>query len=72
MRNLGRFGLGFGNCEAVDVFREEAALFTGLLDSSGIVEINLGKKEFEFEEETREGDRVDREGEREIFSAHDV
>jgi len=72
MRNLGRFGLGFGESEVFEVFREEVALFTGFLDSSGIVEINLGKKEFEFEEETRERDRVDREGEREMFSAHDV
>jgi len=70
MGNRARFGLGFGDGEAVEVFGEEISKFTGFLDISGIMDIDMGRKErFEPEEETRKGDRV-REGVREVFSAH--
>jgi hypothetical protein len=70
MRNLAGFRFGFGDCESVEVFGEEISEFTGFLDISGILDIDIGRKEsFVSEEETRKGERA-REGVREVFSAH--
>lgn len=70
MRNPAGFGLGFGDCEVIEVFGEEISEFTGFLDISGILDIDLGRKESsELEEETRKGERA-REGVREGLSAH--
>lgn len=52
------------------MFGEEVSKFPGFLNSSGIMNIEMGrKKRFELEEETRERERV-REGVRDVFSTH--